>query len=93
MQHDAQRVLLRFMSRKKVKNHVLEQVMVEDYAAEGRSLSRVDGKVVFIEGAVPGDTVDVLLGKNKKEWAEGKAIRFLRSFWSLRRMQMANARF
>jgi 23S rRNA (uracil1939-C5)-methyltransferase len=64
------------MSRKKVKNQVLEQVMVEDYAAEGRSLSRVDGKVVFIEGAVPGDTVDVLLGKNKKEWAEGKAIRF-----------------
>ncbi len=50
--------------------------MVEDYAAEGRSLSRVGGKVIFIEGAVPGDTVDVLLGKNKKEWAEGKAIRF-----------------
>lgn len=49
---------------------------MEDYAAEGRSLSRVDGKVVFIEGAVPGDMVDVLLGKNKKEWAEGKAIRF-----------------
>lgn len=64
------------MSRKKNKATVLEQVMVEDYAAEGRSLSRVGGKVVFIEGAVPGDMVDVLLGKNKKEWAEGKAIRF-----------------
>ncbi|HRO44547.1 23S rRNA (uracil(1939)-C(5))-methyltransferase RlmD [Agriterribacter sp.] len=63
------------MSRKKVKNQVLEQVLVEDYAAEGKSLSRVNGKVIFIEGAVPGDVVDVLLGKNKKDWAEGKAIR------------------
>ncbi len=63
------------MSRKKIKNQVLERVLVEDYAAEGRSLSRVDGKVIFIEGAVPGDIADVLLVKNKKDWAEGKAIR------------------
>ncbi|HTN07970.1 23S rRNA (uracil(1939)-C(5))-methyltransferase RlmD [Agriterribacter sp.] len=64
------------MGRKKIKNQVLEQLLVENYAAEGKSLSRVNGKVIFIEGAVPGDVVDVLLGKNKKDWAEGKAIRF-----------------
>lgn len=63
------------MSRKKIKNQVLERVPVEDYAAEGRSLGRIDGKVIFIEGAVPGDIADVLLVKNKKDWAEGKAIR------------------
>lgn len=62
------------MSRKKDKPRILEQVLVEDYAAEGKSLSRVDGKVIFIEGAVPGDVVDVRLVKNKKDWAEGKAI-------------------
>lgn len=56
------------------KKQVLEQVLVEDYAAEGRSLSRIDGKVVFIEGAVPGDVVDIRLTKSKKDWAEGKAI-------------------
>ncbi len=32
--------------------------------------------MVFVEGAVPGDVVDVRLTKNKKDWAEGKAIRF-----------------
>lgn len=63
------------MSRKK-KNIVLPQVLVEDYAAEGRSLARVDGKVIFIDGAVPGDRVDVLLGRSKKDWAEGRAIHF-----------------
>ncbi|MEP6727120.1 MAG: 23S rRNA (uracil(1939)-C(5))-methyltransferase RlmD, partial [Bacteroidota bacterium] len=35
-----------------------------------------EGKVVFISGAVPGDVVDVQLSKNKKDWAEGKAIVF-----------------
>ena len=47
---------------------------MEDYAAEGKSLARVDGKVIFIEQAVPGDVVDVRLSKSKKDWAEGKAI-------------------
>jgi 23S rRNA (uracil1939-C5)-methyltransferase len=59
------------------KKHVLlQQVLVQDYAAEGKALSKIDGKVIFIEGAVPGDVVDVQLSKNKKEWAEGKAVRF-----------------
>ena len=45
------------------------------YAAEGKALARIDGKVIFIEGGVvPGDVVDVRLGKNKKDWAEGKAV-------------------
>jgi len=56
------------------KNIVLQQVTVEDYAAEGKALGRTEGKVVFISGAVPGDVVDVQLSKNKKDWAEGKAI-------------------
>lgn len=62
--------------RKKNKIRILESVKVEDYAAEGKSIARVDGKVVFIEGAVPGDVIDVQLGKSKKDWAEGKPVRF-----------------
>jgi 23S rRNA (uracil1939-C5)-methyltransferase len=64
------------MTRKRNSSRVLEHVAVQDYAAEGRSISRVEGKVVFIEGAVPGDVVDVMLTKSKKDWAEGKAIHF-----------------
>ena len=60
--------------RKQRKTVVLEKVLVQDYAAEGKSLARVDGKVVFIEGAVPGDVVDVQLSKNKADWAEGHTI-------------------
>jgi 23S rRNA (uracil1939-C5)-methyltransferase len=58
------------------KNVLLQKVPVQDYAAGGKALSKIDGKVIFIEGAVPGDVVDVQVSKSKKEWAEGKAIRF-----------------
>ncbi len=60
--------------RKKNKKIILENLAVTDYAAEGKALSRVDGKVIFISGAVPGDVADVLLVKNKKDWAEGRAV-------------------
>ena len=57
----------------KKRKFTLENITVTGYAAEGKSLARVDGKVIFIEGAVPGDVVDVRISKNKKDWAEGKA--------------------
>ncbi|MET0394178.1 MAG: 23S rRNA (uracil(1939)-C(5))-methyltransferase RlmD [Chitinophagaceae bacterium] len=62
--------------RRKKKHIVLERILVEDYAAEGKSLARVDGKVIFVENVVPGDVVDVQLHRNKKDWAEGRAVHF-----------------
>jgi len=55
---------------------VLGGIALTDYVSGGRSLARVDGKVVFVEGAVPGDVVDVLLTKSRTDWSEGRAIRF-----------------
>ena len=60
------------MKRKKI---VLENLPVTGYAAEGKALGRVEGKVIFVEGAVPGDVADVFITRNKKDWAEGKAIK------------------
>ena len=60
------------VKRKKI---VLENLLVSGYAAEGKALARVEGKVIFIEGAVPGDVADVFIIKNKKDWAEGKAVK------------------
>lgn len=59
----------------KRKKFVLENVSVTGYAAEGKALARIDGKVIFIEGAVPGDVADVIITKNKKDWAEGRALK------------------
>ena len=56
---------------KKNKKPILEDVLITGYAAEGRALAKQDGKAIFISGAVPGDVADVVLTKNKKDWAEG----------------------
>ena len=61
--------------RKKNKKIILEDVLITDYAAEGKALARLDGKVIFISGAVPGDVADVMLVKNKKDWAEGRVLK------------------
>lgn len=60
--------------QKKNKKQILENILITDYAAEGKALAKPDGKAIFISGAVPGDIADVLLVKNKKDWAEGRAI-------------------
>ena len=60
----------------KRKKFLLEKITVTGYAAEGKSVARFDGKVYFVEGAVPGDVVDVFISTNKKDWGEGKATNF-----------------
>ena len=52
----------------------MENLLVTGYAAEGKSLAKHEGKVIFMENAVPGDIVTVRLIKNKKDWAEGHVI-------------------
>lgn len=54
----------------------MHNVIMENYAAEGRSLARVEGKVIFVENTIPGDEVDVLVLKNKKDWGEGIALHY-----------------
>ena len=60
--------------RKKQKFPLLQHITINDYAAEGKALVRHEGKVIFVSGAVPGDTVTIQLSKNKKDWAEGRAL-------------------
>lgn len=64
--------------KRRNKNITLENVLVENYAAEGKSLARVDGKVIFIERVVPGDVVNVRLGKSKKDWAEARVTQIVK---------------
>ena len=63
--------------RKKRPSIVLSNLLIEDYAAEGKCIARQDGKVIFIEGVVPGDRVDARIIKSKKDWAEGVVVAFV----------------
>lgn len=58
------------------KGEVLTGIRVETMAAEGKCLTRLeDGRVLFIEGAVPGDIVDVALTRIKSNFLEGNSVR------------------
>ncbi|MGC4056945.1 MAG: 23S rRNA (uracil(1939)-C(5))-methyltransferase RlmD [Chitinophagaceae bacterium] len=51
---------------------------IVSYAAEGRCIGHLpDGKVVFVENAVPGDVIDVRITKSKKSFAEGRMLRLV----------------
>ena len=49
-------------------------VKVEDAAFEGKTIARREGFVIFVDGAVPGDTVRVRCLKVKKNFAEAKVV-------------------
>ena len=59
-------------SRKKI---TIENVTVEDAGAKGKSIAFApDGKVVFVNNAVPGDVCTVQTTKKRKSYYEGSAI-------------------
>ncbi len=66
------------MSRKKKKVGPLKDILIESYAAEGKSIARLEeGKVLFVENAIPGDVVDVGIIKDKKSWMQGRVLRLV----------------
>ena len=64
------------MARKKSQNRiVLEHLEVIDAGAKGKAIAKAaDGRVVFINNAVPGDIVSVQTTKKRKAYFEGTAI-------------------
>lgn len=54
-------------------------VLIEDLSHDGRGIARVNGKVVFIEGALPGETVSYGLYKQKKDFDEGVTLEVLQA--------------
>lgn len=62
--------------RKAKQQIVLENVEIIDAAAEGKAIAKVDGMVIFVPFAVPGDVVDILILKKKKSYAEGRVVTY-----------------
>lgn len=50
------------------------ELKIERMAHGGQGVARLDGFVVFVKGAVPGDTARVLITRKKKDYAEARLI-------------------
>ena len=60
---------------RKAKRIILSELEVTGAGAKGKAIGRApDGRVVFINNAVPGDVVDVQTTKKRKSYFEGNAI-------------------
>lgn len=63
--------------RKKKENLLFEKLEITGAGAKGKSIAKApDGKVIFINNAVPGDVVDIQTTKKKRSFYEGTAVSF-----------------
>src|SRR5215217_8998670 len=53
------------------------ELQVDSLAHGGAGVARLDGYVVFVQGAVPGDRVRAVVGKAKRAYAEARAVELL----------------
>uniref|UniRef100_A0A7V2B2L3 23S rRNA (Uracil(1939)-C(5))-methyltransferase RlmD n=1 Tax=Rhodothermus marinus TaxID=29549 RepID=A0A7V2B2L3_RHOMR len=53
------------------------ELRIEKFADRGKSLTRVDGYVLFIESGVPGDRVRICVTKRKASYAEARIVQLL----------------
>ena len=63
--------------RKKRENIIFERLEILGAGAKGKSIAKApNGKVIFIDNAVPGDIADIQTNKIKKSFYEGTAVKF-----------------
>jgi 23S rRNA (uracil1939-C5)-methyltransferase len=60
-----------------LKRTIIEGVTALDIADKGKAFGKHGEKAIFIEGAVPGDVVDVEIMKKSKSFDEGRIARIL----------------
>ncbi|MCL1973975.1 MAG: 23S rRNA (uracil(1939)-C(5))-methyltransferase RlmD [Bacteroidetes bacterium] len=53
---------------------ILENILISGIAAEGKALAMVNGKVLFVPQAIPGDVVDIEITHKKKGYMEGRLL-------------------
>jgi 23S rRNA (uracil1939-C5)-methyltransferase len=56
---------------------VIEAIRIDNAGAEGKSIARWDGKVVFVPYAAPGDLVDLKIVGKKKKFLFGEIERII----------------
>lgn len=65
------------MGRRSKEREILENITIEAIASEGNALAHIDGKVIFVPQGIPGDVVDILVRKKKKNYMEGTIERIV----------------
>ena len=54
------------------------QVTIEKFDHFGRGIAYIDKKIVFVSKTIPGDIVDIIITKNKKNYLEGSVEKLIK---------------
>ena len=65
------------MAHKKKLPQAPVTVGIESLSHDGRGVAHVDGKVVFIDEALPGENLEFVYTDSRKDYAEGKVVNLL----------------
>ena len=60
-----------------IKKNSTHTVLIDSLDSRGFGVSRIDGIVVFVEGALPGETVTIQIIKSDKKYCIGKILSFV----------------
>ena len=60
------------MARKKKELPLLQSISIEGIAGEGKALTHMNGQVLFVPFAAPGDVCDIQVTKKKSSFMEGR---------------------
>ncbi len=56
---------------------ILENIVITGLAAEGKSIAKVDNKVLFVPHAVPGDVANIQITNKRKGFLEGRIAKLI----------------
>lgn len=68
------------MSKRRRRKRLPEELVkteIESLSHEGRGIAHIDGKVVFVDFALPGETVEFKYTRMSKNFDEGRAVNIL----------------
>jgi len=57
-------------------NTILERINIDSLEFKGKGVARVDGKVLFVEDALPGEVLDVRVVRNKRDHAFAVPVKY-----------------
>ena len=66
------------MGRKSSAPQIYEALTIIDIASEGMGIAKNEGMVIFVEGAVTGDVVDVQITRKKSGFRQGRVLNYLK---------------
>ena len=60
-----------------VEKNKIYEMNIDALGSNGEGIGRIDGYTVFVEGALPGEKISVLIVKVKKNYGYGKLMEIL----------------